>query len=138
MRNRPKRPATTPNNRERRTEILQTVGVVLAPVGSEDEVFGWLVTLNTRGMMVRCDDRIPPETECTFCLMLDDGEREVSGLGWIVEVDERGMSVQFDELVPQTRKIIERTAGPFTIPEGKIRPVPAAPQPDDDARDSGV
>lgn len=114
MRVRPVRNMTSSASREIRVDIGEIVGAWIRPANEVDETFGWVKSINSKGMMVWSDTVFPPETECRFRLMIGDGKSGVFGACWTVYTTEEGTAFQFDNLPAATAAAITALAGPFS------------------------
>lgn len=113
---RPKKNITTPATREPRIEVHGTVGVEVRPSSGGMGFCGWVKNLNTGGMSIWSDERLPEDLECEFDLHLPNGGGSVEGRGWVVYSNGNGMAIQFDAFSPENLETMQRFLIGFVVP----------------------
>ncbi len=108
-RSRPKKPAVTPDSREPRIEVHDSVGVVITAEEGGEEMVGWVQNLNTGGMSLWTEMPLTPEALYDFRLVIEGEAEEVNAQGWVVYVNEVEAAIQFDDLEPKSEAVIQRT-----------------------------
>jgi len=152
MGNRPRKPVTTPDTRERRVDVRASVDTYIrAAVTHEDsarKVHGWVRNLSPGGMFVETPDPLPEDARVTVdALARTDGEVvHLKIAGWVAYAGPRGLGLQFDalddEMARRLAVLLERFAprepdpgisdSPQVDPpsDPPPAPAPAAPRPD--------
>jgi hypothetical protein len=155
MGNRPRKPITTPDTRERRVDVRASVDTYIrAAVTHEDsarKVHGWVRNLGPGGMFVETPDSLPEDARVTLdALARTDGDVvHLKIAGWVAYAGPKGLGLQFntldDEMARRLAALIERFAAretdpgisdspqvdppPDPPPDPPSDPAPAAPRP---------
>lgn len=122
MRERPRKPVTTPLSREPRVRVrLEAVRYFRVTVMRRDNgarLAGIPVNLNTGGMFIRTDAPFPEECPVWLEAHAHDERTEYRFRlrGWVVYAVPDGMGIQFEEPPPETAYLIRHLVKLF-LPE---------------------
>ncbi len=58
--------------------------------------------ISMNGLYVMCCDTLPPGTECTVTITLNDGTTRIESTGHVINIHDSGMGIGFDEMEPES------------------------------------
>jgi hypothetical protein len=106
---RPKKPPSTPDTREQRTELRVGVDTAIRLAITRNDtgniLYGWVRNLSLGGALVNCQTPFPPDTPVRMSGLARDGNTvyHLKMTGWVAYATEDSMGLQFDELDPEIR-----------------------------------